>query len=75
MSLIPRETSIQLVVGDDWEGLYVNGELKTQGHSMSVRDVVEALGFSLQVFEPDMEWLDGEGALPKSFADVELKNS
>lgn len=30
----------------DWYGLYVNGKLEVEGHSLNYRDVIHALGFT-----------------------------
>lgn len=32
-----------LVLGDDWEGLYVDGALATQGHRVTLAEMAAAL--------------------------------
>jgi len=61
---------ITLVDGDDWQGLYVNGELVTQGHSIRAQDVCEVLGADYAFVSADYEWLDERGALPELLKDV-----
>lgn len=51
---------------DDWKGLYVNGDLKCENHSLHYRDIFEALGIEYEVVEIDMEELN-MGRLPDSF--------
>jgi hypothetical protein len=34
---------VTIVSSDDWEAMYVEGELVAQGHSLQVRDVIYAL--------------------------------
>jgi hypothetical protein len=31
---------IRVVLADDWEGLYIDGEIIDQGHSLNIRDVL-----------------------------------
>lgn len=59
-----------LVIADDWEGLYRDGELLTQGHSLSMFDVFGALGLDLGKVRPDNTWLEAEGLLPTYLEDV-----
>jgi hypothetical protein len=36
-----QNLQVRMLRVDNWEGLYINGELKLEGHSLSVRDVIE----------------------------------
>jgi len=38
----------------DWEGLYIDGKLAAEGHSLDTRRVVEALGFTVGWRSVDM---------------------
>ncbi len=60
---------IELVyLGDDWCGLYVDGALKVQGHSISPRDFAEAVGAEYRTRDlPLPEELD---TLPESLAEL-----
>lgn len=62
---------ITFVYGDDWEGLYVNGRLEAQGHAVSRREILSALGYSFEEVEADLEWLHDEGELPPRLSDVQ----
>jgi hypothetical protein len=61
---------LHYVNGDDWVGLYVDGVLKKQGHSLDVRDIIEALNLEYETLFPDAEWLFEVGYLPESIDDV-----
>ena len=60
---------VQFVWTDDWEGMYVDGELKCQGHSLLAVDVVMALGITREEREVDMKI--GE-RLPPRLEDVKF---
>lgn len=62
-----------IVVGDDWEGVYIDGELLTEGHSIDTTRLLRELGFCVVHIEPNSEWLEGEGYLPKYLSDVVLE--
>lgn len=51
----------------DWQGLYVNGLLKCEGHSFPLSDVFEALGLELVEREIDMEEM---GSLPELYKEL-----
>lgn len=59
---------------DDWEGLYVNGRLIVEGHSLDARDILDALrGKMLTDHESricDRQWLHNHGNLPDDLARV-----
>ena len=53
----------------DWIGLYVDGELKLEGHSLQITDVIEALGIDIpRTLEVDLWNL---GCCPKTWDEVE----
>jgi hypothetical protein len=55
----------------DWQGLYINGKLWREGHSLSVRDIVEAImteGMTYRVSEVVME----DGNLPQTIEELGL---
>ncbi len=55
---------------EDWEGVYLDGVLVAQGHSVDISDVAAALGVEYQSVEADSDWLEDEGELPESLSDV-----
>lgn len=57
--------------GDDWEGLYIDGVLFSEGHSVSVRDLARAIGWQLTKIEVSSDWLGNEvTGLPAKLTDV-----
>lgn len=53
----------------DWEGIYVDGVLKREGHSLSPDDVLSVLGIEYDTHYIDME--DGD-RLPAKLKDISL---
>ena len=43
-----EDKNITIVSGDDWQGLYLNGELLDQGHSANLREVLKSLGYNVE---------------------------
>lgn len=65
---------IIFVCADDWEGIYVDGELKAEGHSLTKHDILTAVGQTNYIsIEADEEWLDKECYLPLNLKDVKHK--
>lgn len=61
---------ITFVKGDDWEGLYINGKLIKEDHSLHVEDVLEAVGVKVDTLHADCEWLWDQGSLPDKLDEV-----
>lgn len=64
------ELKITVITGEDWEGLYVNGELVRQGYRVTLKDVLEIFGLSLKVVDCDEDWLGARGGLPAKLSEV-----
>lgn len=60
----------KIVSGDDWQALYIDNTLRTQGHSITVRDVLHALDIQYDELSVDCEWLHEEGYLPNQFDEI-----
>lgn len=72
---------IDFVMGDDWEGCYINDQLEIQGHRLEADDVAKAisallprLNITVASHEADMNWLGDVGQLPNSFNKVKFEN-
>jgi hypothetical protein len=39
---------IDIITLDDWEGVYLDGKLIDQGHSLDLREVLTTLGFHVE---------------------------
>ncbi len=56
---------------DDWEGIYVDGVLRAENHSLTVREILQILGVKTDFREVSPEWLGGEvGSLPEKLGDI-----
>lgn len=63
--------------GDDWEGLYVDGVLQQEGHSIPAHDILEWIKDFGEVTiseyesrEVNLSWLDDRGSLPHYLTEV-----
>lgn len=56
---------------DDWEGLYIDGELVLEGHEVRKEEMFEKLGINYTEVEAAEGWLESIGRLPKKLSDVE----
>lgn len=56
--------------GDDWEGLYIDGVLVFENHTVGAQDVLRALGIECDWVECDREWIDNRGSLPDDLNEV-----
>jgi hypothetical protein len=76
-----KENEFVYVLGDDWVALYVNGKLVDQGHSLSVRDIFDAIEKAGGVItrtaqvECDEDWLMIRGDYPPTLREVRLVGS
>lgn len=66
---------VAFVVADDWQGLYVDGQLQMETHNLRVRDVLEVIGLEFEYIDlyepgPMLDRLEAEGRLPDTLADL-----
>jgi hypothetical protein len=54
---------------DDWEGLYINGKLVSEGHKLSFGDFAEAFGISYAKVSVEID-----GSLPQNLNDLTQTN-
>lgn len=66
------EREIVIVDADDWAGLYIDGKLVYEGHSIDYRQVFKHLNIDYSRKEADFEWMDEVGRLPENLSEVEL---
>lgn len=64
---------VTFVCGEDWEGLFLNGECVLQNHHLEARQVLKALGIKFDRLEADDVWLNEEGYFPDNLKDVKLQ--
>ena len=66
-----------LVVGEDWEGLYVDGVLYVQGHSIDARDIAGAANLKFETThatEAGSDYLADNGYLPETLEEWKIVN-
>lgn len=75
MSQMNKENKITLVTnGDDWEGLYLNGKLFSEDHSIPILDVCAALDVEMERLEVSTEYLGNKVSnLPKELSKIPKK--
>lgn len=72
---------VKYVVGDDWEGIYINNVLVDESHNFRFErgfknickhinevESVDTIQFSTYYINQD--WLEDEGSLPEKFDDI-----
>lgn len=69
-----KQKLLVVIEGDDWVGLYVNGLLQSEGHSLHWPTILRRLGMDVQTYEVHDEWLlEQSGSLPRTLEDVRIK--
>lgn len=58
----------------DWEGLYLDGRLVVEGHSLSWWQVLSAIRIEYDMSECDETWINDVGRLPENLDDVVIDN-
>lgn len=59
---------------DNWEGVYVDGELKTEGHSVDSEEILKLLGMDVEKIEVSTDYLGGKVAgLPQKLSKIPKK--
>lgn len=67
--------TVNMIYADDWQGLYLNGILYSEGHSIKIYEIghiINKLGGISEFFENEVcvEWMYDMGYLPKFFTDI-----
>ena len=66
-----KNKKVTFVSGDaDWMGLYVDGKLVLENHSLNIEDVLDALEIDFEHPTFDSEWMEEQGTLPEFLKDV-----
>ncbi len=60
---------ITLVTLDDWQGLYLDGILEYEGHSIPDFEWMRVLNQEENMFDVDQEWVEVNG-LPEYLGDI-----
>lgn len=63
-----------MIEGDDWEGLYKDGELIDQGHRLEVKNVLRGLGYKIDAtYLEENEWEAIGNSCPRTLDEVKMK--
>jgi len=60
------------VSGDDWDGLYVDGKLVAQGHSLPVTTILRECGVDYEMRSADEGQLREDGDYPTDIKDAKF---
>lgn len=58
---------VTFVDGDDWEGVYIDGKLVTEGHCVRVDEVLKLLASTLSKSTPTTPGLRSKAACPRTW--------
>lgn len=61
---------IKLLRADDWEGLFVDGRLVTEGHSLTAEDIIRGLKLDYNSGWINQEWMEDHGSFPYDVNDI-----
>ena len=66
---------ITFVRGDDWEGIYLDGELLNEGHSVNVVSLLMKLGYTIKpgIYLKEYEWEAIGNSCPEKLEDIKTK--
>ena len=73
--------NVKYVVGEDWEGIYINNVLTDEGHRIRFKDGFEIIckhinelesvnNIQFSTYDIDQDWLEDQGSLPEKFEDI-----
>lgn len=67
----PVSKNIVHVSWGDWEGIYVDDKLITEGHSLDARQTLEAIGVEFEHLDRDeVAEINGMANLPENLTDL-----
>ncbi len=59
-----------ILTADDWEGLFIDGKLVTEGHSIPLYEFCEVLGIKVDFKEVDDEYMCEMGSFPQNLDEI-----
>jgi hypothetical protein len=59
-----------ILTTDDWEGLFIDGKLATEGHSISLYEFCKILGIKVDFKEVDDEYMYEMGSFPQNLDEI-----
>lgn len=75
---------INLIIGYDWQGLYINNDLICENHTLDMYDVLESISnyvknkdidigeefFNINQYYISDDWLEDRGSFPEKFEEI-----
>ena len=72
---------LKYIVGEDWQGIYINNVLTEEGHIIRFKDGFECIckyinnvetvdHIQFDTYEVNQDWLEDQGSLPEKFEDI-----
>ena len=72
---------VKYVLGEDWEGIYINNFLVQEGHKIKFKDGFNIIckhindldgvdNIQFSTYDVDQDWLEDQGELPCDFTDI-----
>ncbi len=62
--------NLLLLQSDDWDGLFIDGKLVTEGHSISLYKFCKILGIKVDFKEVDDEYMYEMGSFPENLDEI-----
>ena len=57
---------------EEWDGVYINGQLVYEAHTLDPVQLLRALGIDFTVREVDQEYMNARGGYPKNLKDCKF---
>ena len=72
-----KQVELVLVLADDWQGIYLDGILELEGHTIMLDDVLNIVNINNVkyggLFHVEQNWIEIEGSLPANLNNVQLR--
>jgi hypothetical protein len=68
------KNNLVLYDNEEWVGLYSDGKLLDEGHSISMLEFCDLVDIPLTIKTADEDWLCSEGGFPDNIKDVKENN-
>ena len=65
---------ITIAYADDWEGIYIDGVLAYENHSISLSDIQSFVDLGIDSIPVDTNWLEERGNLPINMEDIKQES-
>ena len=70
---VPYPKKITFVNVDDWVGVYLDGKLEYENHSIDADDCLTLLGIECESLWVDPDWMGDRCRLPEDLKDVKFE--